>query len=201
MRFPFSLEHTRTKPCDRLNVYVRIIGSLKTFSGKRHVNCTSIRVVEDKNEILYHAIEAVYVTLYATRGPVRSPQSGVASLDSPPSQPGGAVGGTTHHQQQQQQQGGVNPYAPAANANTNDPAYSEFTNPMQRKIMAHIGSLGDDVPAEGVNVGEIARAIGANVKVDQVRSVVEQLITEGHLYSTIDEDQCVSPLLLALAAC
>jgi replication factor A2 len=50
-------------------VYVRVIGSLKSFNNKRSVNAQVLRKVEDFNEIQYHLLEAVYVHLYHTRGP------------------------------------------------------------------------------------------------------------------------------------
>lgn len=53
------------------NCYVRIIGSIKTFADKTHVLGIVIRLVEDKNEVLFHAVEAVHAHLGVTRGPVR----------------------------------------------------------------------------------------------------------------------------------
>lgn len=57
----------------RVNSYVRIIGTLKTFSSKRHINVTRLRKVDDFNEILFHPIECVFVHKFYTDGPVRIP--------------------------------------------------------------------------------------------------------------------------------
>lgn len=52
-----------------LGEWARIIGSLKAFGGKRHVNAHQIQPIHDLNEINYHLLEATAVHLYFTRGP------------------------------------------------------------------------------------------------------------------------------------
>lgn len=53
------------------NVYVRIVGIIKTFANKRHIAANHIHVIEDKNEIQFHICEVTYVHLVTTRGLVR----------------------------------------------------------------------------------------------------------------------------------
>ncbi|KAK4685127.1 replication factor A2, partial [Tremellales sp. Uapishka_1] len=43
--------------------YVSIMGTLKTFGGKRHVSATHIRPIEDHNEINHHLLKALYVSM------------------------------------------------------------------------------------------------------------------------------------------
>ncbi|KAF2018990.1 replication protein A, subunit RPA32 [Aaosphaeria arxii CBS 175.79] len=50
--------------------YCRVWGKLKSFNDRKHVVATIIRPVEDKNEISYHLLEATYVHLHFTRGPI-----------------------------------------------------------------------------------------------------------------------------------
>lgn len=69
-------------PTLRVNTYVRILGQIKTFSGKRHITAQHVRRITDMNEILFHPVECVYVSLQSTRGPV-SYQLSPASLRSP----------------------------------------------------------------------------------------------------------------------
>ena len=57
------------------NAYARVWGKLKTF-GKKHVVAHIVRPVTDYNEINYHLLEATYVHLFFTRGPVEQLQSG-----------------------------------------------------------------------------------------------------------------------------
>ncbi len=52
------------------NGWARVWGRLKAFNNKRHVGAHVIRPIADKMEITYHLLEATYVHLYFTRGPL-----------------------------------------------------------------------------------------------------------------------------------
>ena len=54
------------------DMYVRVIGTIKTFSNKRHLAATHIRKIEDKNEVFYHLLECQYVSLVMRRGKIVS---------------------------------------------------------------------------------------------------------------------------------
>jgi len=58
-----------TNPQFGLDTYVRVYGRLKNFANKKHVGAQIMRAVEDPNEISYHMLEATYVHLYLTKGP------------------------------------------------------------------------------------------------------------------------------------
>lgn len=49
---------------------IRVIGNIKLFGGKRHVSATHVYRVTDFNEQQYHLLEAIYVHLHMTRGPL-----------------------------------------------------------------------------------------------------------------------------------
>lgn len=61
--------------------------------------------------------------------------------------------------------------------------------------MQYILGLGDSttLPESGVNVEQIARNLKASP--DSLMPHIEDLVSEGHLYTTLDEAQCV-PLLV-----
>jgi len=50
------------------NVYVRVTGSLKSFSSKRYLNITQIRPIKDAHELYFHILEAMTVNLVLERG-------------------------------------------------------------------------------------------------------------------------------------
>lgn len=52
------------------NEWARVWGRLKAFNNRRHVGAHVIRPVGDKMEVMYHLLEATYVHLYFTRGPL-----------------------------------------------------------------------------------------------------------------------------------
>jgi Replication protein A C terminal len=58
--------------------------------------------------------------------------------------------------------------------------------------MQYFGRLGgpDHLPPDGINVTAIAQNC-SGVSIDRVRAEVETLVSDGHLYTTIDDDQYV----------
>lgn len=159
-------------------VYVRVIGNLKSFNNKRSLNAQVIRKVTDYNEIQYHMLEAIYVHLYHTRGP--PPAAGQGGRPS-------VMQGISKPQQALQQRPGESAYANNAQASTSANNYSEL-KPLGRKIMMHIEKLGaDTLPADGLAVDSITRAI-PGAKLDAVQAEIEDLLGEGLLYTTSDSD-------------
>lgn len=43
--------------------FVSVIGTIKTFGGKRHVSAQTIRPIEDHNEVYHHFLKALQVSL------------------------------------------------------------------------------------------------------------------------------------------
>jgi len=52
------------------NVYIRVIGTLKTFNGERQINAVHTRLITDPMEIYYHLIQAQFVHCYYTKGAI-----------------------------------------------------------------------------------------------------------------------------------
>lgn len=74
------------------NEWARVWGRLKAFNNRRHVGAHVIRPVTDKMEITYHLLEATYVHLYFTRGPLE-PAGGKATGAGANGQVDGQYGG------------------------------------------------------------------------------------------------------------
>ncbi|KAM0753739.1 replication protein A, subunit RPA32 [Meredithblackwellia eburnea MCA 4105] len=149
------------------NQYVRILGSIKTFNDKKHISANHIHVVEDKDEIQFHIIEVVHTHLALTKGPVQ--KSGGA--------PQAANSNATN-----------NPYNNSnhnSNSNNYSGLYSELQG-LQREIMVHIGEMDEDTRGEGVQISEVARVLGKSFP--KVTAEIENLIGDGHLYNTLDEN-------------
>jgi len=151
--------------------YVRVMGTLKTFNGKRNINCMAIHLIKDFNELVYHDLEVIYVHLALTRGVPNNGQ-------------GGSTTGQNHGNQSNY---GANPYA-QTNGHGSSEAYSDLA-PIQRKIMSYIASLGnsDQLPLDGIETTAIARGCPGQ-SIDTIRDQISFLVTEGHLYTTTDDD-------------
>ncbi|KAI5479549.1 hypothetical protein MNV49_003286 [Pseudohyphozyma bogoriensis] len=149
------------------NKYARVVGAIKTFSGKRHIVANTIRPIEDKNEIFFHGLEAISVHLHTTRGP-----------------PGGATAAP-----QAAYNAGANPYA--QNDTSADSSTFSDLKGLERKIMEHISGLNaaGELPNEGMNVQSLQRELGSAAgSLDRVREEIQNLVEAGHLYMSVDDD-------------
>ena len=155
---------------DLENSYVRVTGQLKSFHNKRHVGAHAIRPVKDHNEVIFHQLEATAVHLYHTRGP-----------------PGGPNHSASY--------GHAEPMDGVVHTNTRTAGFKQAPdqfanlNPLQRQIMMFVHSA--PPTNEGVHVQNIAQGIQASS--GSVLQAVEQLTTDGMLYTTIDDDHVKFP--------
>uniref|UniRef100_A0A7S2SSA9 Replication protein A C-terminal domain-containing protein n=2 Tax=Rhizochromulina marina TaxID=1034831 RepID=A0A7S2SSA9_9STRA len=165
---------TRRAAC-RQGVYVRIHAYLKVFNGQISVTAVDIRPVEDQNEITCHMLEAIYIHLQHTQGPKQAPAT-AAGWNSTSSGFG---------------TGGFNP--PPGNNLSSTMALegvsgnSGFT-PVQAKALEAVNQI-DSMDGPGVHVQAIVQQLGTSgFDAGAVRAAVEFLASEGHLYSTVDEE-------------
>ncbi|KHN98077.1 Replication protein A, subunit RPA32 [Metarhizium album ARSEF 1941] len=148
-----------------LDSYVRVWGRLKSFSNKRHVVAHVIRPVTDFNEVNYHLLEATYVHLYLTRGPLGQDGAANGGGDSM-FVDGGGYGGNAH---------GGNAAQVTKLTGCSLPA---------KRIFNFI----NDTPGmnEGVHLNVISSSTGMPVK--EVLSGAEELVAQGLIYTTVDDE-------------
>ncbi|KAK8858736.1 hypothetical protein IAR55_002965 [Kwoniella newhampshirensis] len=139
--------------------YVGIMGSIKMFGGKRHVSATHIRPISDHNEVYHHMLKSLYVSLTLRGGSVGAGGGGAAP---------GAV--------QNDYNAGVQ------SAGGMESTYASLP-PLQRKIMEYVST---DETEDGMHVSLVSRQVG-NAKSEDVMEAIEYLMSEGMLFSTIDD--------------
>lgn len=128
-----------------------------------------MRVVVDYNEVLFHRLEAVHSHLQLTRG----------------TKPSGANGGANQGLYRgQEQTSDINAYSGSNNQNVLDQYKS--LDPLPRQIMGIVTSEAEN-HHDGVHVNLIARML-KGVDVSEVKSAVEELSSEGYLYTAADDD-------------
>lgn len=66
----FASPRLATLGSARQDTYVYIIGELKEFNNKRHVSIKNIRRIKDFNEVSYHLLESLSVSLQMRGGGV-----------------------------------------------------------------------------------------------------------------------------------
>lgn len=144
------------------HVYIRVIGTLKTFSGERQINAVHTRLITDPMEIYYHLIQAQFVHLHYTKGTVGA--SG-----------GGASAAVT-----------TAPSAYQAGGKAQKSRFDHFP-PLQRRILEVLERLMPE-HEQGVHVTVIAGGLQSDASIDEIGSTMEKLAEEGHIYATKDDE-------------
>ncbi|KAI1127365.1 replication protein A, subunit RPA32 [Nemania abortiva] len=144
--------------------YVRVWGRLKSFSNKRHVGAHVIKPVRDFNEVNYHLLEATYVHLFFTRGPLPGADGGGGA--------GAAVGG-----------GGGGGGDSMFVDDGHDPRYRSYSA-KAKKMFDYLERNGN--PSEGIHTQVIARDAGMTIQ--DVMTAAEELLSHGTIYTTMDDE-------------
>ncbi|KAI0469513.1 replication protein A, subunit RPA32 [Xylaria cf. heliscus] len=142
--------------------YVRVWGRLKSFSNKRHVGAHVIKPVRDFNEVNYHLLEATYVHLFFTRGPLGGSGGGAAA---------GAAGG-----------GGDT--GDSMFVDQGDEARYRGYSAKARRMYDYLQRSGN--PTEGIHMQVIARETGMTIQ--DVMAGAEELLSHGTIYTTMDDE-------------
>jgi replication factor A2 len=178
---------------------VRVVGQVKEFDGKRHIQATDIRPVTTKNEITYHLLEVAYsFDKYQKRkesgmgvGMGVGMGYGIGNMTSMPKAMGANV--------VMNQGGGGNSVSDATIA-----SIRKFGGELEHKLVllstssfsarhAHKNTwllhLSLENMDSGVNINTIINdLVSQGYSESEVRSTMNHLSNEGHIYSTIDED-------------
>ncbi|KAG8422894.1 Replication factor A protein 2 [Metarhizium acridum] len=151
-----------------LDSYVRVWGRLKSFSNKRHVGAHVIRPVTDFNEVNYHLLEATYVHLYLTRGPLGQDGAANGGGESMFVGGGGGYGGNAN--------GGGGSGQMLSKVSGCSAAAKKMFNFMN-------GAPGMN---EGVHLNVISSSTGLSVR--DVLAASDELLGHGLIYTTVDDE-------------
>ncbi|KAJ2643508.1 Replication factor A protein 2, partial [Coemansia sp. RSA 1694] len=157
--------------------YVRVYGELRFFNGKRSVTSHKVRLVTDHNEITYHGLEAIYVHLTKTRGQAPALRQGGAAQASAGQ---GLGAGTSSLYSSGGAMGG---YGGMSGGN-------QGLTPVQAAVLNVIKDT--STQSEGLAINVIQQKLAGQYNNSQVSNTVEWLISEGHLYNTIDDNHVQS---------
>lgn len=144
-----------------LDSYVRVWGRLKSFSNKRHVGAHVIRPVADFNEVNYHLLEAAYVHLYFTKGPLGQDGAGGAA------------------------NGGDSMFVDGGNyGGAQMPNKLSGCGPTAKKMFNFMS--GNPGGNEGIHLNMISSSTGMSVR--DVLSSADELLGHGLIYTTVDDE-------------
>lgn len=161
------------------NQYVRVVGRINIFQGKRSINAFKVFPITDFNEVTCHFLQVIEAHIYATTkasgAQASTLQTGFQQQTVQPTAMAG-VGGTAPTYQ--------------ANAGMGEMAMEENSfSPMQQQVLNAIKQFDESGADEGVKIDVVMKHLDpSGQKVNEIREAIGFLADEGHLYSTIDEE-------------
>ncbi|KAF3767405.1 replication protein A, subunit RPA32 [Cryphonectria parasitica EP155] len=157
-------------PKYELDQYVRVWGRLKSFNGKRHIGAHFIRGVDNYNEVTYHQLEATYVHLYYTKGPL--------DADGQNGKMNGADGNAGAGDGMFVDQYG------GQNAKSEETAKLGACGPNSRKMYQFLANTPGG--NEGVHLNLIASSTGLATR--DILGAADELLSQGLVYTTVDDE-------------
>ncbi|KAI0171822.1 replication protein A, subunit RPA32 [Hypoxylon sp. FL1284] len=140
--------------------YVRVWGRLKSFGNKRHVGAHVIKPVADFNEVNYHLLEAAYVHLFFTKGPLGGGGDGAGAGNAGAADNDGMFVGN------------------------DGAALLKGASPKAKIVYQYLNQ--SENSNEGVNMHIIAR--DTNMSVQDVGAATDELQQLGSIYTTLDDE-------------
>lgn len=167
----------------RNGMTVKCVGNLRSYQGDLSLSCFKIQPVTDYNEVTAHMLECIYTHLQNTRGPAggaSNTNAGATNTNTPMKQ--GTDGFNmlkTPTQQFSGMQMGQQP-----NFDNAGDDLAGFTKEQQLVLQA----LGTSDSDTGLSIQVIVGTLQSQLNEPQIRTALNYLVNEGHVYSTIDED-------------
>lgn len=156
------------------NVYVRVIGTVKDYDGKRTVVANSVRKCSTSNELTHHMLETIYSQLKHKR--VQSTSMGGAGIFSPMSNSVPNM----NMQHNNQSYGGNNQVVEQGGGN-------DGMNPVEDAVINYIKSNATSEEV-GCDARQMKTALAGRFSAQDVQATLTHLSNEGMLYTTIDEN-------------
>lgn len=159
------------------NQYVRVVGRINIFNGKRSINAFKVFPITDFNEVTCHFLQVIEAHIYATKGAQPAAAEGQGQLQ------------TTFNQQT------VAPAAPAQQMGAgqmNTAAMGEVGEGLSaehNRLLAAIKGLDSAESEEGVHIDQVIKQLDPSGNTsNHIKEMINFLAEEGHLYSTTDEE-------------
>lgn len=144
----------------KINTYVRVFGHLRSLNDQRNVIAFAVKPLTSHNEITVHMLEVVRAHLKLKKNAASA---------------GGTTGATG---------GTFNSGATNGHSTATDSVMSGLNLPQQSIFNALKKSTSDI----GMSIVEISKNVEHPLSIAQIRTAIEFLSNEGHIYSTVDDE-------------
>jgi replication factor A2 len=155
----------------REGIFVKVIGHIRTFSQQRSLVSYLIQPIRDFNAVTHHMVSVVHSQLSLKKGPVVPEQFANLTSVTPAAGPSGSTWG--------------NPQA------TSTPGFfggrvDSGMSQIQQTVLNTISQCKMD---QGISMSDLIRNVGSKgFNEKNIRTAVDFLCNEGHVYSTIDDE-------------
>ncbi|GAB0490192.1 hypothetical protein MMPV_001424 [Pyropia vietnamensis] len=175
--------------------WVRVVGKLSTFQGELNVKASHVVAVEDPNELMFHRLEVVRVfcaqTKLGSTGPAGRMGGGVLGaggvasghprMGAPAQGMGGPAAGRGMGG------GGMSGTSGLGAGGGGSAALVEGLTHVQSQLLEVIRVRSESIT--GVSYAEIVTSMqSSGLPESQLRAALEVLSSEGHIFSTSDDD-------------
>eukprot|EP00904_Undaria_pinnatifida_P010329 jgi/Undpi1/6426/HiC_scaffold_20.g08907.m1 len=168
---------------NEVGTYVRVFGSVRSWKDDRHSVAYDMQPITDFNEVTMHALEIIYTHLFNTKGPLpgKSSVGGGAAV----AQPMHGVGSPGFHGGGGQQ-GFTNMGGGMQNNQQGGQGGAQGFTKVQQQVHELYLSASEE---QGLSMTDVFNSLkGQGVSYGDVTDATAFLSSEGHLYSTIDDD-------------
>eukprot|EP00521_Asterionellopsis_glacialis_P010523 CAMPEP_0195293376 /NCGR_PEP_ID=MMETSP0707-20130614/12294_1 /TAXON_ID=33640 /ORGANISM="Asterionellopsis glacialis, Strain CCMP134" /LENGTH=301 /DNA_ID=CAMNT_0040354071 /DNA_START=45 /DNA_END=950 /DNA_ORIENTATION=- len=170
-----AVQQLRDQVC-KDHTYVKIVGQVKDYGGKLHVVAYSVRPLSSANEITHHLLEVVHSGETSKRaGAIVAPS--LATTSGGVGFGGGGGGGTVP-----MGGGGGMPVAVSSSSGGGN-----GNGGIQEAVASYIQTEGEHLEV-GASVADCIKSLSGQYTESQVRQAIDNLASEGLIYSTINED-------------
>lgn len=151
--------------------YVVAYGKVNEFNGRKDMTCFEMSKLEDMNKLTMHRLEVIHTHLVNTRGPHTKPAIGLQQNNT-----SALMVGRAFEQKKQ----------PLNISATFSGGFSAVAgmSPLIQRIFA---VFKDRQEQDGTSVETIHQSI-PSIPMDEIRAAVAEMLGEGVIYPTIDED-------------
>jgi replication factor A2 len=153
----------------REGIYVRVVGKTRMHQDQMQLTAFDVSPLADHNQITYHFLSCIKAHLAHTQpAPAASAQAAGAGFAYGARPEPAAAAPTTGGASMDMDMGG-----------------EAGLNPQQNKVLSVIAE--NSMSEEGASIQQLQSQLAGMSEAD-IRTVIDFLSSEGHLYSTIDED-------------
>jgi replication factor A2 len=146
---------------------VRVVGTIREFSGRLHLLVYNVSLVQDWNEVTHHILDVIFTHLQNTKGRVpvndsfaHAAPSGMQNFGTPARGQGPSLNNAIKKEDK-----------------LDEDVFNAYRAGASRQEGLHYGE-----------VQQVLRSNGINISQDQLVRVVVKLCNNGRLYTTIDEE-------------